>query len=456
MGEEPDCDGRFSRRHAQTLIRLLALLLVAAPVQGATTLITGARVFDGTGAPARVRDVLIRDDRIVAVATTLKAPPHSVIADARGLTLLPGLHDLHIHMADATLASGQALERGYAPYLAAGVTTVVNFSVGPDEVPILRRLSPEMRLPKVLLALRLGVPGGHGTESARTRSITTLVTNPAQVHAAMPRLLAQRPDLFKVFADGWRYGDPARPDRASMDLPTLSAIVADAHRARRKVVTHTVSLTGLRIAVAAGVDAVVHGTGDAPIDAATIRRMRARGIGYVATMVVYEPQQTRRLGLRDLAMLSPAAQAREAAQAARPPTPVANWDAQRWSVLQGNLRRLHRAGVRIGIGTDSGIEGVYHGWATLREIETFTRVGFSPRQALAAATSVSATIIGQHNHGRIAPGQRADLLLTGGRPDVRIADLYDTRRVFAGGVEVPLAAERKMREQEPVQPDGGE
>ncbi len=439
------------------MIRLLVLLAVAIPVQAATTLITGARVFDGTGKPATVHDVLIRDDRIVQVAKRIRlVPPYTLVVNGDGLTLLPGLHDLHIHMAEDASATKAVLEWGYAPYLAAGVTTVTNFSVGPDELPLLKRLSPETRLPNVTRALRLGLPGGHGTESARTRSITTLVTSAREAHAAMPALIAARPDLFKVFADGWRYGDPARPDRASMDLPTLSAIVADAHRAGRKVVTHTVSLAGLRLAVAAGVDAVVHGTGDAPIDTATIRRMKARGICYVATMVVYEPQQMRKLTPRDLAMLPPAARLREAANAARPSVPVADWDARRWAMLKSNLRRLHRAGVRIGIGTDAGIEGVYHGWATLREIETFTQAGFSPRQALAAATSVSATIIGQRNHGRIAPGQRADLLLTGGRPDVNIADLYDTRRVFVGGIEIQLAAERKMREQPPVQIDGGE
>ena len=437
------------------MIRFLALLLVAPPLQAGTTLVTGARVFDGTGKPAKVRDVLIRNDRIVAVARAMKAPSGTVVIDARGLTLLPGLHDLHIHLSGGAASTPASLERGYAPYLAAGVTTVINFAVGPVDVPVLKTLGPEVHLPNMLLALRLGVPDGHGTENARTRAITTLVTTPAEVRAAMPVLLAAQPDLFKVFADGWRYGDPARPDKPGMDLPTLLAIVDEAHRAKRKVVTHTVSLAGLRLAIDAGVDAVVHGTGDAIIDDATIRRMKARRTGYVATMVVYEPQQARELTARDLAMLRPAERLRENNRSLVPP-PIADWDARRWAILQDNLRRLHHAGVRIGIGTDAGITGVYHGWATLREIELFTKFGFTPRAALAAATSGSATIMGRRDAGRIAVGQRADILLVGGRPDEDIADLYDTRRVFVGGKEIALDAERKMRAEDARDEDGGE
>jgi predicted amidohydrolase YtcJ len=83
------------------LIRLIVLLLVAAPVQAATSLITGAHVFDGTGRPASVRDVLIRDDLIVAVARRIeRVPPDTRVIDAKGLTLLPGLNDLHAHVAE--------------------------------------------------------------------------------------------------------------------------------------------------------------------------------------------------------------------------------------------------------------------------------------------------------------------------------------------------------------------
>ena len=65
---------------------------------------------------------------------------------------------------------------------------------------------------------------------------------------------------------------------------------------------------------------------------------------------------------------------------------------------------------------------------------------FTPAEALHAATMVSADILGQSaNHGRIAKGQRADLVLVNGRPDENIADLWKVARVFVSGREVPLA-----------------
>ncbi|PMV36742.1 hypothetical protein, partial [Pseudomonas sp. FW305-3-2-15-C-LB1] len=78
------------------------------------------------------------------------------------------------------------------------------------------------------LAVRVGVPGGHGTEYGWGAFFTLQAATPAAAHVAMATALPYQPSLIKVFADGWRYGRDS--DLNSMNVPTLSAIVADAHK----------------------------------------------------------------------------------------------------------------------------------------------------------------------------------------------------------------------------------
>lgn len=421
----------------RALLLLLAALFLAAPAPEQTaTLIRGAHVFDGSGSTARVRDVLIRGNKIAAIRRHIRTPRDARVIDAEGITLLPGLHDLHIHTRSQAFAGPQALAEGYAPYLSAGVTSINEYSVGPEMLPGIRAMiASGAQVPHLQLALRMGVPHGHGTESVFTNGITTQVTTPAEARAAIAPIIARRPDVIKVFTDGWRYGRDA--DRPNMDLPTLSAIVNAAHRADIPVVTHTVTLAGAKMAARAGVDAVVHGIGDALVDRELIRLMKRKRTAYVPTLVVYEPQQDRAFLPQEWSLLNAQARAREEKRKAAPPLPIPPYESRRWEIMQENVRLLKAAGVRIGVGTDAGIGGVYHGFATLREIRWLVRLGFTPAEVLRAATSESARIIGkQRRQGRIAPGRQADLVLIGGRPDQRIDDIYDVRRLFVSGREV--------------------
>ncbi|MDJ0278251.1 amidohydrolase family protein [Sphingomonas sp. 2R-10] len=428
------------------LLALMPLLLVAADrptPPGDALLIRGARVFDGTGAAAVAGDVLVEGGRITAMGRHLSRTRGARVVDARGLTLLPGLHDLHTHLRASGYGSPDDLGKAWAAHLANGITSANDFSVSGEMLGPIRAIAADgtTATPRLNLAIRLGVPGGHGTEYGWGSSFTLTATTPRAAHVAMRTALAYRPDVIKVFADGWRYG--RSPDLASMNVPTLAAIVEDAHAAGLPVITHTVTLAGAKIAAAAGVDALGHGIGDAPVDAELIALMRARNVAYVPTLVVYEPQQDRTFLPREWQQLAAPERAGEAARMARPVEAIPDLESKRWAILRANVRALHAAGIRIGVGTDAGIGGVYHGSSAVRETRLLARLGLTPAQALVAATGGAADILRQRDHGRIAIGQRADLILVGGRPDVAIDDLHDVRRVFVGGREMPLAALRR-------------
>ena len=440
----------------RTLVAMLAALaalavafggLPASAQQDRATLIRNARIFDATGAPAYTGDVLIHDGVIAEIAPRIRRPRGAVVVEAKGRTLIPGLHDLHTHLRSPAYSAPEDMAKAWAGYLVNGVTTVNDYSLSAEMLEPIRAITsgPDaIWAPHLNLAIRAGVPGGHGTEYGWGDFFTMKAASPRAGHIAMARALPYRPDVVKVFADGWRYD--RGPDLNSMNVGTLAAIVADAHARGIPVVTHTVTLEGAKVAAAAGVDAVVHGIGDFRVDDEAIALMRDRGTSYVSTLVVYEPGDIRTMTDGEESVLSSPELAREAARAARGNRVVEPEVTARWEVLKANLRAMHAANIPIGVGTDAGIGGVYHGSSALREIGWLVELGLTPAEALIAATRTSAEIMGQGNrHGTIAVGMRADLVLVDGRPDEDIADLWKIARVWKAGSEVPLEKLRARR-----------
>jgi imidazolonepropionase-like amidohydrolase len=399
----------------------------------AVTAIVGATVFDGTGAVPAPATVVIEGDRIVAVGAGVAVPAHARIIDARGKALTPGLYDLHTHWTPSG-APGSIPEIATA-YIAAGVTTVDDFNEAPEAFAPLRAWLADLAAPHVNFAARISTPGGHGADWA-DQATTRWVNTPEAARAAIEGLVAYRPDLIKVFTDGWRYG--AAPDNTSMDGWTLSALTAAAHGHGLKVVTHTVTVDRGVLAARSGVDSLAHGVQDRLLTPAEVATFKAAGTGEIPTLAVFDP----------------------AKDPAHPPDPANPRDAQRLAKFDyalRNVKLLYDAGVRIAVGTDAGMPGTPHGASTLHELELLVRAGLTPVQALTAATADSARALGQDgDRGTIAPGRRADIVLFDGKPWEDFGAIHhlamtmiDGRPVWGLGAP-PLPAANRAAHQAPL------
>jgi imidazolonepropionase-like amidohydrolase len=406
--------------------------------QQPVTVIRGGMVIDGTGAAPRAATVVIRGGRIEAVGSDLPAPAGARIIDATGKTIVPGFFDLHTHLT-ASPVSGMAADwgRNAAAYLAAGVTSINDFAEYSEMYPPMRALlASQIAGPHVHFAARLSTPGGHGTEGGWGDFVTLTASTPAEGKARIRTALAGHPDVIKIFTDGWRYG--TAPDLTSINLATLTAMVEEAHAGKVKVFTHTVTLAGAKMASRAGVDVLAHGVGDAPVDNELIALMKEHGTFYVPTLSVFQLHDPKALHPLAALLMSPLAW--EAVGNLKSPNET-EAHAARWANLRDSVRRLHEAGVPAAIGTDAGMPGTYHGYATLNEMERFVDAGLKPLEAIAAGTSVSARALGiDSERGVIAPGMFADLVILDGHPDQNIGDIEKAVEVFRDGAEIDLAS----------------
>jgi imidazolonepropionase-like amidohydrolase len=404
--------------------------------------IVGALIVNGTGQEPFIGTVVIAGERITAVGTDVEIPANSRVIRAEGLTLIPGIFDLHTHLEYATVRGANAdWPKNLKAYLYCGVTSVVDFGTYPETFEPMRRLikTGAIPAPRIHFAARFSTPGGHGAEGGRGDFFTLEVQTPREATAAVRRVLPYKPDVIKVFTDGWRYGTGT--DMTSMNEETLAAIVEEAHRNGIEVLTHTVTLEKAKLAARAGVDVLAHGIGNINADEELVKLMKAKGTNYVSTLAVYEPR--RQVEFTPLLEAVLSTEARDILKTPAQPSPQQSNPtgesptARRWKFLLGNISALKDSGINIGTGTDAGIVGTHHGWATLREIKLLVQGGLTPLQALTAATGNSAKALKvDHERGFIKAGYLADMVLLDGAPLKNINDIERLNKVFLNGKEL--------------------
>lgn len=406
----------------------LAVLLAgepasAADTSGAAIVIECDRIFDGVGMREGPVRVLVENGRISSVGS-MKAPVGARVIDLRGMTLLPGLIDVHTHLtflwADTTRAPNflndflgspivVAFEaaRNAEKTLRAGITTVREMGDADGIDLALAQASARglVNGPRLIVSGPIYPPSG-GRPDIRWPPDGTAATA-EEITKKSREYLGSGCDWIKVYATGGTYDDTSGTPFYTSD--EIRAAVEAAHPRGRWVAAHAMGLEGAKRAVAAGVRSLEHGS---RLDAATARSM-ARGRVYLVP-TLYHLQWYSDHG---------------AALGYSPGY------AERLAALQkeqfASLRLAKAAGVAIGCGSDA----VYsmHG-ENARELVWLTRAGLTPVEALRSATSVNAALLGlEREIGRIAPGFAADLVAVAGRPDRNIEAVLSPRFVMKDG-----------------------
>ncbi len=392
-------------------------------------LVTNVNAFDGTRMLHNV-NVAVSEGKIVAVGASVTPPPGAQTIDGKGRTLLPGLIDSHTHMFGIDSLREASIF---------GVTTELDMFTVIGSAMALRKDMAAGKYPEAARFETAGTlttaPHGHGTEYGIP--IPT-ITGPEQAQNFVDARLAEGSDYIKIiYDDGHTYG----LNIATISKETLAAVVVAAHLRHKIAVVHIGSYQEARDAIAAGADGLAHLFVDRPPDADFGQFVAAHHAFVVPTLSVLASICHRHAGEELLAdaRLFPYISSADRANL-KASFPVRANGHEDYEAAVKAVQLLKAAKVPILAGTDAPNPGTAHGVSLQGELKLLVDAGLTPEEALTAATSVPAARFSLPDRGRIAEGERADLLLVEGDPAKDILQTRNIVDVWEGGVRVDRAA----------------
>jgi imidazolonepropionase-like amidohydrolase len=410
-----------------------ALPLLSQPAQkpaAARTLVrAGSRLDVKTGKLLDSQTLIVVGDTIQSIAPSAQVPaqPGDAVIDLSGLTVLPGLIDVHTHLTFNTnfdpyytLTQTDAKEAingvvNARATLLAGITSVRNVGADGytdvdlrDAINSGQVIGPHMQVSGPLI----GITGGHCDDDLlpfRFHAAGDGVADGiAQVQHMVRQNIKYGADLIKICATGGVLSRGDDPQASQYTLEEMQAIVADAHRLGRRVAAHAHGAQGILWATEAGVDSIEHGS---YIDDAGIAAMKKHGTYLVPTLYLED-------WMVQNGNLPPFSHQKMVAISA---------------VAKQNIKHAIDAGVKIAMGTDAA---VYPHGLNAHELDVYVnQLGMAPLAALQTATVNAADLMGwSAKTGSLEPGKWADIIAVEKNPidDVRV--LQDVKFVMKAGV----------------------
>jgi imidazolonepropionase-like amidohydrolase len=389
--------------------------------------LTGARLFDGTGAPAREGAAVLVEEGVIRHVgdASQPCPDGARPLDVGQRTLMPGLIDAHTHTsgrippvlrgAEEVLPGTRAhfLQAELRDYLRHGVTTIrVTGSQGraPQEARQAMRYGA-FRGPRLLTCGKIisaTAPGGRFYGDMYREA-----DGPDGVRRAVREQIRAGADFIKVMTTGARSNELEDPDPLQLTEAELAAVTGEAHRLGFRVAAHAEGLDGCAAAIRHGAETIEHGMylHQRPD---LLAAMAAAGQVLVPTLSGYYWMA----GLGDVVDPAGAESVPE-----MPPvlTELAHHNLEEGAA---SMRAARQAGVKIALGSDMSL-------ATGLEIQRMVHHGLTAAEALTAATGTAAEALGLDQHiGTVAPGRLADLVIVDGDPVREPGLLADPGRIW--------------------------